>query len=95
MIERITNKRPRVKCFAPISDINIDPSGNVFPCMYFWGQEKIIGNIKGKSIKDFWYGKKYAAIRKELANCDQCDALCHVEPALFFNKFWFKSNPSQ
>jgi MoaA/NifB/PqqE/SkfB family radical SAM enzyme len=92
MIERITNKRPRVKCFAPISDINIDPFGNVFPCMYFLGKGKAVGNIRGKSIKEFWYGKRYAELRKELAYCDKCDALCHVEPALFFNKFWFKSN---
>jgi MoaA/NifB/PqqE/SkfB family radical SAM enzyme len=92
MIERITNKRPRVKCFAPISDINIDPFGNVFPCIYFLGKDNAIGNIRGKSIKEFWYGKKYAEMRKQLADCDQCDTLCHVEPALFFNKFCLKSN---
>ena len=92
IIKRITDKRPRVKCFAPISDIHIDPFGNVFPCIHFLGKEKAVGNINGKSIREFWYGKNYAALRKKLANCDQCDYMCHVEPALFFNKFWFKSN---
>lgn len=92
MIERITNNRLRVKCFSPISDINIDPSGNVFPCMYFLAEEKAIGNIHGKSIKEFWYSEKYAQIRRQLANCNQCEAFCSVEPALFFNKFWFRSD---
>jgi MoaA/NifB/PqqE/SkfB family radical SAM enzyme len=92
MIERITNKRLRVKCFSPISDINIDPLGNVFPCMYLLAEDNAIGNIRGKSIKEFWYSKEYAQIRMQLANCNQCDAFCSVEPALFFNKFWFRSN---
>ncbi|KQC07027.1 MAG: hypothetical protein APR62_07220 [Smithella sp. SDB] len=92
MIERITNKRLRIKCFSPISDISIDPLGNVFPCMYLLAEEKAIGNIRGKSIKEFWYSEKYAQIRRQLANCNQCDAFCSVEPALFFNKFWFRSD---
>jgi len=92
VIEKITNKRPRVKCFAPISDINIDPSGNVFPCIYLLAKEDAVGNIRGKSIKEFWYSKKYSDARKQLENCSTCDALCYVEPALFFNKFWFKGN---
>lgn len=92
MIEKITDKRLRVKCFSPISDINIDPFGNVFPCMYLLAEDKAIGNIRGTSIKEFWYSKKYAQIRRRLADCNQCDALCSIEPALFFNKIWFKSH---
>ena len=89
VINRITKKAKRIKCFAPFSDIHIDPFGNVFPCIYFLGRNEAVGSIRDMPLKELWYSKKYNKLRKNLANCEKCDAMCHLEPAFLFNKFWF------
>lgn len=90
IIGRLRGKAKRIKCFAPISDLHIDPYGNVYTCVYFMGMNRPIGNIRNKSIKKLWYSSHYKNVRKRLSKCKKCDSMCHIESSLVFNKFWFK-----
>jgi radical SAM protein with 4Fe4S-binding SPASM domain len=61
----------------------------VFPCIYFLGKNQAVGNIRETPIRELWFSGKYNRLRKSLANCEKCDAMCHLEPAFLFNRFWF------
>ncbi|MBW2971245.1 radical SAM protein [Candidatus Woesearchaeota archaeon] len=85
----LQGKTPKIKCFAPYTDLHIDPFGNVYPCIYFMGLEKRAANVRDKSIREIWFSREYQRVRIKLANCT-CGIMCHMEPAFVFNKFWFK-----
>jgi MoaA/NifB/PqqE/SkfB family radical SAM enzyme len=69
-----------ILCFAPWTLATIDPFGNVYPCCFactfqnlsedlthsFWGREDFcMGNMKQKSFKEIWYGKRFAMFREK------------------------------
>lgn len=51
----------RYLCFAGSFYIQIDPEGNVHPCNEYI---KKVGNLKEKSFKNIWFGKKIKEFRK-------------------------------
>jgi Fe-coproporphyrin III synthase len=54
-------------CFSPFYELPISSNGNVRPCII---SPNIIGNIKNKSLKEIWFGKKMETFRERLLNKD-------------------------
>ncbi len=77
-----------LKCFAPYTDLFIDPYGVVFPCNYFLGINQAAGKIQTGGLKEFWYSNGYRETRNRLVNCGRCNYMCHRELSLIFNRFW-------
>lgn len=89
----LSGKKAYLKCFAPYTDIFIDPYGYVFPCNYFLGMNQAAGRLKPGELSRFWYSQEYQKTRKRLAGCGKCDYLCHRELSLLFNRLWPFSKP--
>ncbi len=84
----LSGEKAKLKCFAPYTDIFIDPYGYVFPCNYFLGMNQSAGRIKPGELSRLWYSPEYQKTRNRLAGCGKCDYLCHRELSLLFNRFW-------
>lgn len=88
VIAELEGRKTDWKCFAPYTDVHIDPQGNVFPCAYFLGMDEPWGNVRRRRLKEFWFSEEYDARRRSLAGCRRCGYLCHRELSLLFGRFW-------
>lgn len=89
----LAGKAVRLKCFAPYTDIFIDPYQMVFPCTYFLGLNQPIGKLIPGKLSEFWSSADYKKTRKSLARCGRCNYLCHRELSLLFNRAWPLEKP--
>jgi MoaA/NifB/PqqE/SkfB family radical SAM enzyme len=73
-------------CYTPSIILRVDPYGNVNPCEW---TGKTVGNIKNKSIKEVWFGKKFYSERKQIRcnNHPPCWASCDTPWNLLLKKF--------
>lgn len=80
-----TSKTP-IQCKALVSQIFIDPYGNVFPCT-IW--PKKLGNIRKESLNKILEKEETKKIRKliEEAKCPNCWTPCEAHPSIFGNLF--------
>jgi len=81
-------KKARLKCFAPYTDLFIDPYGGLYPCNHLLGLGIPRGQYQPGRLKDFWYSEKYQKTRDQLSDCAACNYLCHRELSLIFNRLW-------
>ncbi len=87
-LKRLDSKVKRAKCFAPYTDLLIDPFGNIYPCVAFLGLNKPFANIRDKSIRKVWFSKEMQEYRNKLEKCEACEYMCHIEFGIPFNRFW-------
>lgn len=78
----------RLKCFAPYTDLFIDPYGNLYPCNHLLGMAMPQGRYRTGRLKEIWYSDEYQKTRDRLADCADCDYMCHRELSLLFNRLW-------
>ncbi|MBX7244809.1 MAG: radical SAM protein [Candidatus Sumerlaeaceae bacterium] len=63
-------------CEAPWSGVQIDPNGDMFPCLYYG---KAFGNLKQQDFVEIWNSKPYLELRRSLATlklhkpCEVCN----------------------
>lgn len=77
-------KSPLV-CYAGYNSYGVDCYGFMYPCVPWFNWNRPIGSIKEIGLKEFWYSKKYNAIRKSVSRCRQCYINCQAELNLLFN----------
>ena len=73
-------------CAAGYVSVYVDSHMNILPC---WsGVFQPIGNLVTDSLKDIWYGERYAAYRKRMyqCGCDGCWFLCTGELTTIINE---------
>lgn len=63
-------------CDWPLNQININPKGDLFICCRDSYYDGVIGKIREKSIKEIWYGEKYARIRNALLKNERILPIC-------------------
>lgn len=78
----------RLKCFAPYTDLFIDPYGRLYPCNHLLGLGIPQGQYEPGQLKRFWYSRGYQASRDKLKDCAACNYLCHRELSMIFNRIW-------
>jgi len=84
----LSGETARLKCFAPYTDLFLDPYGNVYPCNYYLGLNRPIMKYRPGNLRALWYSREYRRRRLELAHCGRCNYLCHRELSLIFNRGW-------
>ncbi|HOO77046.1 MAG TPA: radical SAM protein [bacterium] len=84
----------RFKCFAPYTDLFVDPRGRLYPCNWFLWMDQPMGNLEQSSLREIWYSEEMRRIRAGLAMCGRCNHLCHRELSGIFNRFWLGEKPS-
>ncbi len=84
----LAGKSVRLKCFAPYTDLFIDPYGNLYPCNHLLGMDMPQGRYQPGRLKELWYSDDYQKARNRLTDCADCDYMCHRELSLIFNRFW-------
>lgn len=57
-------------CFILATTFHILYNGDVIMCCNDYSKKVILGNVKNKTIKDIWNGKKYHSIREAISNKD-------------------------
>ena len=68
-------------CPAPWTQIDVTAAGDVAPChLYF---DLTVGNLHEQSIREIWYGPKFAALRDRLSNKGLLP-ICHGCCILYF-----------
>ena len=68
--EKIEDKN-YIPCFLPWYTMNIDAVGNVTPCCNI---SSVGENMREKSLKEIWFGKRFDEIRKRMLRKDLPDA---------------------
>ena len=92
VIRTLREQRQIIPCYAGISNVHINPYGDVWPCCIL-GYEKPIGNLKDSNydFKKIWYSKQADEVRKyikdgnchcPLANQAYSNILCDVKSML-------------
>lgn len=71
---------PHERCYMTRYHINVDPSGNILPCLFF--QNYHIGNIQKTHINEIWGNAKHKDFLRSVENgglkiCQQC--ICGVQ----------------
>jgi radical SAM protein with 4Fe4S-binding SPASM domain len=69
----------RTHCPIPYVEPTIEADGNVYPCNLFTDEPVSMGNVNERPFLDIWFGAKYEAFRKMLAEqgglmpiCNRC-----------------------
>ena len=89
MVARLwEGKSVRLKCFAPYTDLFIDPYGKLYPCNQLLGLGIPRGQYERGRLKQVWYSREYQETRDQLSGCAACNYLCHRELSLIFNRLW-------
>ena len=80
-----TSKTP-IECKALVSQIFIDPYGNVYPCT-IW--QKKLGNIREESLKQILEKEETKKVREQIKRreCPNCWTPCEAHPSIFGNAF--------
>lgn len=73
--ELVTGKYRSKRCYMARYHVNVDPSGNVLPCLCF--QDYHLGNLQEDHVADIWGNGKHKEFlaslkRRELKVCRQC-----------------------
>ncbi|MCD6500402.1 radical SAM protein [bacterium] len=73
-----------IPCVAGKYSAYIDPYGNVYPCTQWLLK---LGNLKERSFKEIWWGKKAEEVRKSIKNskCPNCWTPCEAQPSWVMN----------
>jgi len=82
----ILGQFPPIRCYAGYHSMDIDCYGNIFPCYYYFQDNRPIANIRDiGNLKKFWHGAEYGRIRKELLDCRKCFFGCQMEMNEVYN----------
>ena len=82
----ILGNYPPIRCYAGYHSLDIDCYGNIFPCYYYFQDNRPIANIKDiGNLKKFWHGAEYGRVRKELLDCRKCFFGCQMELNEIYN----------
>jgi radical SAM protein with 4Fe4S-binding SPASM domain len=82
-----------IPCFLPWYSMSIDAIGNVMPCCNL---SPVGENIREKSLKEIWFGKKFNEIRNKMINrnlpseCSRCCVPLVDENRILREKLWMK-----
>jgi radical SAM protein with 4Fe4S-binding SPASM domain len=75
----------RSHCPIPFIEPTIEADGNVYPCNLFTDEPLSMGNVNEQPFLDIWFGEKYEAFRKMLAEqgglmpvCNRCCQLTEI-----------------
>jgi len=71
--EHIGDEERKVRCFAFINSVFIDPSGHFHPCLYR-------DSVGDGELSKLWKGKEGRKIRDEIKNCSKCWSDCQTVP---------------
>lgn len=74
-----------ITCYAGYNSYAVDCYGEIYPCVPWINWGKSIGNVKEKSLKEFWYSAEYDRIRRDISGCRDCYLNCQAELNLLFN----------
>ena len=86
--DKIQTKRSDEVCYAPFSQLLLQPSGRVSPCCYHFGID--LGDLKRSTLADVWNGKGARALREEFlsGNIRKCKSRIHnLGCNRFFDRF--------
>ncbi|MGC9149760.1 MAG: radical SAM protein [Candidatus Micrarchaeia archaeon] len=85
-LDYIKNSKTPIQCKALVSQIFIDPYGNVYPCT-IWGKK--LGNIRKESLREILQKDETKKIRKiiEEGKCPNCWTPCEAHPSILGNVF--------
>ncbi|MDQ7821545.1 MAG: radical SAM protein [Candidatus Eremiobacteraeota bacterium] len=71
---------PDVSCFAGYHSMVIDYRGAVFPCFYYFQNNRALATLaRGEGLREFWHGREYERVRRELLSCRECFFGCQME----------------
>jgi len=78
-----TSKTP-IQCKALVSQIFLDPYGNVYPCTV-WAKK--LGNIREESLKEILEKEETKKVRGQIkrSECPNCWTPCEAHPSIFGN----------
>ncbi len=63
-------QRKCMQCNAARQFFHLDPEGNVYPCNFKLSKDRIIGNVKQKSLKNIWAKADRQRVLKEIDSCE-------------------------
>jgi MoaA/NifB/PqqE/SkfB family radical SAM enzyme len=83
-IDYIKTSKTPIQCKALVSQIFVDPYGNVYPCT-IWAKK--LGNIREESLKDILKKEETKKVREKIKKreCPNCWTPCEAHPSIFGN----------
>ena len=75
-----------IRCYAGYTTVEVDSWGDVYPCLYWAFDKRSFGNIRQKSLAQFWAGEEMRSMRKAAGQCRDCYWNCQTELNLLVSK---------
>lgn len=82
----LAGEKSPLDCYAGFLTIGVDGYGNIFPCFSWMEMEKYVGNVRKKSLREYWKSKEFKDLRKEIRGCHDCYWNNQTELNLLFSK---------
>ncbi len=82
----LTGEKSPLDCYAGFLTIGVDGYGNIFPCFSWMEMEKFVGNVREKSLREYWNSKEFKKLRKDVRDCHDCYWNNQTELNLLFSK---------
>lgn len=90
-----TKKRRTLPCYSGYTSLDLDPYGNVRPCVLL---PDVFGNIKKEPLRKMLYGQKAKKIKEKIKKCS-CWSQCEVSSSAVVDPFdviwWFLKSPNK
>ncbi|MCK4325646.1 radical SAM protein [bacterium] len=88
-------KRRTLPCYSGYTSLDLDPYGNVRPCVLL---PDIFGNIKEEPLRKMLYSQRAKAIKEKIKNCS-CWCQCEVSSSAVVDPFdvlrWFLTSSNK
>lgn len=84
--EALTGKPLPIRCFAGYTTLTIDSWGDIYPCFSWASMRQSCGNVREKTLAEFWRGREMEEVRNKVKKCRDCFWNCQTELNLLVSK---------